>query len=251
MSVADRLHRTITRVEVGPERLRVAITGEGQPLLLIMGLGGNLEMWRPLERELVPLGFQTIAFDAPGTGDSAAPGALLRMPGLADLAAGLLEELGHDRVDVLGVSFGGAVAQELTHRHPGRVASLVLAATNCGLGSWPGDPWSTVLLLSPVGYFLRSRRSRLHRPPSTLGYLSQLYAATGWTSLPWLHRLSLPTLVLAGDDDALVPLANARQLAAAIPGARLEVVRNGDHLFLLNRPVESAKAVADFLTTRL
>ena len=251
MKPTDGLDRTVSQVEVGRERLRVTVTGEGQPVLLIMGLGGNLEMWRPLERELVPLGFQTIAFDAPGTGGSAAPGALRRMPGQADMAAGLLERLGYDHVDVLGVSFGGAVAQELAHRHPSRVAGLVLAATNCGLGSWPGDPWSTVLLLSPLGYFLRAGSSRLQRAPTPAGYLTQLYSATGWSSRPWLHRLTQPTLVLAGDDDPLVPLANARQLASAIPDARLAIVDGGDHLFLLNRPVESAKAVADFLTTRL
>ena len=248
MSLTDRLDRTEMHVRVGRERLRVTITGEGQPLLLVMGLGGNLEMWGPLEQELVPLGFQTIAFDAPGTGGSDPPGALRRMAGLADLTAALLDELGLDRVDVLGVSFGGALAQELAHRHPARVGRLVLAATTCGLGSWPGDPWATALLLSPVGYFARARSSRLQRPPTLAGYWSQIWAATGWTSRPWLDRLHQPTLVLAGDADALVPLANGRQLAAAIPDARLEVIEGGDHLFLLHEAVESAKAVAGFLT---
>jgi pimeloyl-ACP methyl ester carboxylesterase len=127
------------------------------------------------------------------------------------------------------------------------VTRLVLAASTCGLGSWPGDPWATILLLSPVGYFLRARSSRLQRPPSLPGYWSQLYAATGWTSWPWLQRIAQPTLVLAGSDDALVPVANGRQLAAAIADARLEVIEGGDHMFLLTDPVDSAKAVADFL----
>ncbi|MGH9120211.1 MAG: alpha/beta fold hydrolase [Acidimicrobiales bacterium] len=249
MSVIDRPDRTVVHRRVGRERLRVTITGEGQPLLLIMGLGGNLEMWGPLEQELVPLGFQTIAFDAPGTGGSDPPAGLRRMAGLADLTAELLDGLGYDQVDALGVSFGGAVAQELAHRHPTRVGRLVLAATTCGLGSWPGDPWATALLLSPVGSFSRARSSRLQRPPTVVGYWSLIYAATGWTSWPWLHRLTQPTLVLAGDADALVPLANGRQLAAAIPDARLEVIDGGDHLFLLHDAVESAKAVAGFLTT--
>jgi poly(3-hydroxyoctanoate) depolymerase len=247
MSVIDRLDRITTEVVVGRERLRVTVTGEGRPLLLVMGLGGNLEMWGPLEAELVPRGFQTIAFDAPGTGGSEPPHELRRMAGLADLAAGVLDALGRRRVDLLGVSFGGAVAQELALRHPQRVGRLVLAATNCGLGSWPGDPWATALLLSPVGYFFRARSGRLQKLPTLLGYWSQLYAAIGWTSWPWLHHIAQPTLVLAGDDDALVPLANGRQLAAGIPGARLEVISGGDHMFLLHRPVESAKAIADFL----
>ena len=246
---SGRTAGSVSYVRVDGERLKVRVTGEGQPLLLVMGLGGNLEMWTPLERELVPLGFQTISFDAPGTGGSDPPHTWRRMTGLADLAAGVLDAvgMGGESVDVLGVSFGGGIAQELARRHPDRVTRLVLAASTCGLGSWPGDPWATILLLSPVGYFVRARSSRLQRPPSLPGYWSQLYAATGWTSLPWLRRIAQPTLVLAGADDALVPVANGRQLAAAIPDARLEVIEGGDHMFLLTDPVDSAKAVADFL----
>jgi pimeloyl-ACP methyl ester carboxylesterase len=247
MSVMAGLNRVDTQVAVSGDRLRVTITGDGQPLLLIMGLGGNLEMWGPLERELVPVGFRTIAFDAPGTGGSGSPHELRRMDGLADLAANLLDALDEPRVDVLGVSFGGAVAQEFAVRHPKRVSRLVLAATNCGLGSWPGDPWATTLLLSPVGYFFRARSRRVQKLPTLLGYWSQLYAATGWTSWPWLHKVTQPTLVLSADDDALVPLANGRQLAAGIPKARLEVIRGGDHMFLLHRPAQAARIIARFL----
>jgi pimeloyl-ACP methyl ester carboxylesterase len=243
------LDRAVSHVGVGRERLRVRVTGDGEPILLIMGLGGNLDMWTPLERELVPLGFQTIAYDAPGTGGSDPPHEFRRMGGLADLAAGVLDALGRDReaVDVLGVSFGAGVAQELARRRPGRVSRLVLAAASCGLGSLPGDPWAAAWMLSPMAYALRARSSRLQRPPSPLGYWSQLYAAAGWTSLPWLHRIGQPTLVLAGDRDPLVPMANGRQLAAAIPNARLEVVEGGDHMFLMTEPARSARAVAGFL----
>jgi poly(3-hydroxyoctanoate) depolymerase len=80
------------------------------------------------------------------------------------------------------------------------------------------------------------------------GYLGQLYAISGWTSLPWLHRLPQPTLVLAGDDDPIVPLANARILVCRIPHAGLHIVRGG-HLFLLERPAGVAALVADFLTS--
>ena len=84
--------------------------------------------------------------------------------------------------------------------------------------------------------------------PSIWGYIGQLYAISGWTSLPWLSRLSQPTLVLAGDDDPIVPLVNARILARRIPQARLRVVRGGGHLFLLEGPAELASLVAAFLT---
>jgi pimeloyl-ACP methyl ester carboxylesterase len=84
-------------------------------------------------------------------------------------------------------------------------------------------------------------------PPSLVGYAGQVYAITGWSSFPWLHRLRQPTLVLAGDDDPIVPLVNGRILARRIPGARLEVVRGGGHLFLLEEAEAMAELVAEFL----
>jgi alpha/beta hydrolase fold len=82
---------------------------------------------------------------------------------------------------------------------------------------------------------------------STWGYLGQFFAISGWTSLPWLGSLRQPTLVLAGDDDPIVPLVNGRILARCIPNARLHVVRGGGHLFLLEQPARMAAMVADYL----
>ncbi len=79
------------------------------------------------------------------------------------------------------------------------------------------------------------------------GYLAQLYAIAGWTSVPWLRRLRQPTLVLAGDDDPIVPLVNGRILARLIPDARLHVVPGGGHLFLLEDPAAVAARVSEFL----
>jgi len=89
--------------------------------------------------------------------------------------------------------------------------------------------------------------TRLQAPPSALGYAYQLYAVAGWTSLPWLHRLRQPSLVVAGERDPSVPLGNARILAARIPDARLHVVRGGGHLFLLDEPETAAGAIRAFL----
>ena len=89
--------------------------------------------------------------------------------------------------------------------------------------------------------------ARFTRAPSLSGYLAQLYAIAGWTSLPWLGRLRQPTLVLAGDDDPIVPSVNGRMLARLIPDARLHVVPGGGHLFLLERPREMAALVTEFL----
>ena len=252
-------------------RLRVSVRGEGRPLLLIMGIGGNLDMWDPFERALHRHGIQTVTYDSPGTGESADWRWPRRMAGLARLVVRMLDRVGYDEVDVLGVSLGGAVAQQLAHIAPLRVRRLVLAATSPGLGGIPGSPRVMLALASPRRYrspeYLRRvapdlyggrlRRepallaehshARLARPPTTAGYVKQLYAVPWWSSLPWLHRLRQPTLVLAGDDDPIVPLVNGRILARRIPGARLHVVRGGGHLFLLEEGAEVAAVVAGFL----
>jgi poly(3-hydroxyoctanoate) depolymerase len=234
-----------------------------------MGLGGNVEMWEPLIAAMGG-GRQIITYDAPGTGESEMPRRPLRMGRLAGVVTGLLDELGYDRVDVLGVSFGGAVAQQLAVQAPDRVGRLILAATACGLGGVPGNPFALGILLTPFRYYSRSYLrlvapilygggvgdgqlleqqvlARLHRPPSLLGYYLQMAALAGWSSLPFIRRIRQPTLVMAGDDDHIVPLINGRILARLIPEARLHVLHGGGHLFLLDRARESADAIQEFL----
>ncbi len=257
-------------VHVGGLDIKVSVRGTGRPLLLIMGLGGNLEMWEPLERALLPYGFQTITFDAPGTGGSTGWTVPRRMPSIARVAEHVLTALGHGQVDVLGVSLGGAVAQQLTRQSPHRVNRLVLAATMPGLGGLPGSPRVLLRMSSPrryrdPDYFSRvagelyggraregvpvpGSLARFAKPPSWRGYLAQLSSIQGWTSMPWLHTLRHRTLVMAGDDDPIVPLLNGRILAARIPRAHLHVVHGGGHLFLLEDAEESAATIAHFLT---
>jgi poly(3-hydroxyoctanoate) depolymerase len=141
------------RVDVDGLRIRVAVRGDGErPLLLIMGLGGNLEMWAPFERPLRRRGVTTITYDAPGTGGSTPYPFPKRMPGLTATVDYLLRTLGYGRIDVLGVSFGGGIAQQLAHQSPGRVRRLVLAATMPGLGGVPGDPRALLALATPRRY---------------------------------------------------------------------------------------------------
>ena len=259
-------------VEVDGVRLRVRTMGDGPPVLLIMGVGGNVEMWHPFDRELNGRGIHTISFDAPGTGDSGELDRPRRMPWLARMVEHLLDDLGYEQVDVLGTSWGGALAQQLAHEAPRRVRRLVLAATAAGmpgLGGVPGRPGPLLSMLNPRRYrdpdYLASvagplyggqvfglpeghLAARLDKPPSARGYRRQLWAVQGWTGLPWLRTLEQPTLVLTGDDDPLVPVANGRILARLIPHARLMVVRGGGHLFLLQLPAQMAGVIADFVT---
>ncbi len=256
-------------VSVDGLRLRVRVQGQGPPLLLVMGLGGNLEMWEPLADQLRD--FTTISFDAPGAGDSEVPRLPLRMRGLARITAHLLDVLGHPGAEVVGVSLGGAVAQELAYRHPGHVRRLVLAATTCGFGGVPGKLSALALLSTPYRYYSRShlraiagrlyggeiaRRpeilerhaySRIAHAPSLRGYLWQMSAMAGWSSLPYLHRIRQPVLVMTGDDDPIIRVVNGRILARLIPNARLHILRGGGHLFLIDQAQESAELIREFL----
>jgi pimeloyl-ACP methyl ester carboxylesterase len=273
MSEPDRETRT-GRVRVGSLSLRYSIggppgaDGRARPLLLINGLGANIEMWGPLRRALGDR--NTVAFDAPGSGNSSTPLRPLSMRELGRVTTGLLDALGVGDVDVLGYSFGGAIAQEMARADRERVRHLVLAATTCGWGAVPGDPLALVAMLSPVRYyfepatsaytaafgkgkvadFATANSARLHHPPDPIGYVWQLLAALGWSSLSWLGELRVPTLVLAAERDRLVHRSTPRLLARRIPDARLEIVRGAGHFFLLrngNRAV--ARTINTFLDT--
>lgn len=238
-------------------------------MLLVNGLGASLEMWGPLVDRL--RGREVIAFDLPGVGLSGNGRWPMRMPALARVVGELLGHLGYSRVDVLGYSLGGLLAQEIAHRLPDRVRRLVLGATTPGMPSIPPNPLVALMMLTPARYYDRQLAEfivpriaggrtardrsilragldpRLARPPSVRGYMHQLYAVTGWSSHGWLHRLRQPTLVIHGDDDRLVPLANARYLARTIPGARIHIIGGAGHLFLFDDPGSAVDVITEFL----
>jgi len=246
----------------------------GPPLLLINGIGANLEVFDPFIDALEKGGRKTIGtirFDVPGVGGSSPTFFPLRFRGLARLIAQLLDAVGHQEVDVLGISWGGGLAQQFAHQYPQRCRRLVLVATSTGAISVPGRLSVLAKLLSPRRYLqpsylatiaptlyggiFRQRpdlaRAYAHqvRAPHGLGYYLQLLAGVGWTSLPWLHRLRQPTLILAGNDDPIVPAVNARVMARLIPHARLHIV-NGGHLLLLTEREQVAPLVYRFLRER-
>ncbi|MDH4145964.1 MAG: alpha/beta fold hydrolase [Acidimicrobiia bacterium] len=241
----------------------------GVPLLLIPGIGAPLDLFEPF---CTALGARaTISFDPPGVGESSTPALPRTMAQLADLVAALVDRLGHDTVDVLGLSWGGALAQEFTLRHPRRVNRLVLVATMHGWTSLPGDPLAMSILATPLRYYsasyLRAVAPLLygggirHEPglldrqaylrqrhaPSLTGYTWQLAAVTGWSSRFRLGRIASRTLVLAGDDDPIINVANAHTMARLIPDTELVVLERGGHLFLLVRAEETAAIVDRFL----
>ena len=251
-------------------RVHVKVTGEGYPpLLLITGLGGSTDQWAAFAQQ-----FQhrcVIRFDVPGMGRSSAPLEPITVSRVAELAVAVLDGLGVDCAAVVGYSYGGAVAQQLAFAYPDRVCRLVLAATNCGIGAVPGSYAAMVSLSTPLRYYsptyfdrnaaalyggmtgrdLSMRRRMMaerHRhPPSAYGYSMQLLGTVGWSSLPFLSRIPHDTLVISGDDDPLIPVANAETLARRIPRARLEIVKRSGHLFLWDEAKRLAVRVTRFL----
>ena len=234
------------------------------PLLLLNGIGASTALLEPLlERPELD---RVIAFDLPGIGASDPPSRMRRMRQFAALVAELLDALDIPRAHVLGVSWGGALAQQFAFQYPNRCARLVLAATSPG--ALPPSPRVMLRMSTPrrytdarffervagsiyggdLRYDARAVAAVAQRmvAPTLRGYASQLYALAGWSSLLWLHRLRQPTLVMAGRDDPLVPLLNARILARRIPDARLEIFDCG-HLFMLSRIQGVVRSLARFL----
>jgi poly(3-hydroxyoctanoate) depolymerase len=246
---------------------RAQVRGQGPPLLLIGGLWGQVRLWD----DLLPLlpGFRTIAFDPPGIGDTDMPRRPYTIRRLAAFATGILDRLGVPRAHVLGVSLGGAVAQQLAKSFPDRVDRLVLVSTSPGALGVPGRPDALARFLRPTAYAsstalehdagrmfggrLREHPELVHRfhlrPPAHLkAYAFRLAGAAGWTSLPWLHRLTTPTLVVHGSADPIVPPINARLLTRLIPAARLHLVAGAGHLLLLDSPTQVLPVITRFLT---
>src|SRR5215467_10945998 len=255
--------------DVAGQLLRVGVRrGDAArpPLLLFNGIGASIELLEPFLDALDGPG--AITFDVPGVGGSPAPTLPYRPSTLAQLSARLLDQLGHEQVDVLGVSWGGALAQQFAFQHGKRCRRLVLAATSPGHLMVPGRLTVLLKMATPRRYKdpdymqriagdiyggalrgspeLVRRHLRHVRWSSDYGYYLQLIAGLGWTSLPWLRFLPQPTLVLAGTDDPIVPLANGRILARLIPDARLATIYDG-HLFLVTSAGESATMIAKFL----
>ncbi len=238
------------------------------PLLLCNGIGISLEALDPFVAELDPER-GVVRFDVPGVGGSALPPFPYTLAALSSWVTALMARLGHRRFDVLGISWGGGLAQQLAAQSPRRVRRVVLVSTGTGWMMVPGSPEVLKIMSTPrrhrdPGYAMKvagtiyggSMRTAPERGAALLhaatrsgpkrGYYYQLLAMTGWTSLPFLGLVRQPTLVLGGDDDPIIPVANPRLQARLIPRARLHVYRGG-HLGLMTEAHELAPLIDAFL----
>ena len=260
-------------VRVLGHEVRVAVrpgTAPGPPLVLCNGIGASLDLLQPFVDELDPR-IEVVRFDVPGVGGSAAPKVPYNFALLACLVGRLLDELGYDQFDALGISWGGGLAQQLAFQHPRRCRRLVLVSTGTGMLMVPGGFSVLSKMLTPRRYrdpaYARSIApmlygGRMRRRPDEVrhvlyeqerlgpgvGYFLQLLAGVGWTSLPALPFIRQRTLILAGNDDPIIPLVNARIMRALLPHASLHVFDDG-HLGLLTSADELGPLVSRFLTS--
>jgi pimeloyl-ACP methyl ester carboxylesterase len=255
----------------GRTRLYWETTGRGAPVLLVMGLGlSGGAWWRTvpsLSRRL-----RVITFDNRGVGRSRAFSYTYTTEAMADDAVAVIDSLGLERVHVYGISLGGMVAQQLALRHPNRVRSLVLGATNAG-GPRAVRPDEEVVTFFrrrlrmrtdeaarasvPFNYGPRCRSEhfdrieediahRLAHPFNERAYRAQMFAAALHNCYGHLPRIEVPTLVVHGRHDRVIPVANAHLIAERIPGADLRILEESGHLYPTEEP-EVDDAIGAFL----
>ena len=259
-----------TAVTADGTQLHYERTGAGAPVLLVMGLGMNATGWWrtiPVLAERLTV----VAFDNRGAGRSAVPDGPYSTELLADDAMAVLDAAGIDRAHVYGISLGGMVAQQIALRHPDRVDRLVLGATTAGgedhvaadedvlrlvgaRGTLTAEQavWGSV----PINYAQRTRANdgqriaedvaqRLRFPITGPGYGAQLAAAMNHATDP--AAIAVPTLVVHGEEDVLIPPENGRRLAERIPGAKLSLWPETAHLYPTDEPAADL-AILDFLS---
>ncbi|MBA3745279.1 alpha/beta fold hydrolase [Sporichthya sp.] len=238
------------------------------PLLLCSGIGSSSSLFDALIEHLDPAR-PLIAVNPPGLGASPAPKAPYVMHTLARSLRLTMDQLGYDRADILGISWGGVLAQQFAFQNPRRCRRVVLVATSTGWLGFPPRLRTLVRMATPrrhrdpayarqIAGDLYGGSARadpggvvdlLHSAPSATpvrSYLYQLGAGTGWTSVPALRMVRQPCLVLAGDDDPIIRTTNARVMARLLPNARLHLYPGG-HLALLSHAAELAPVFERFL----
>ena len=236
------------------------------PLLIFNGVGQSIEVLEPLIEALD--GVEVIVYDVPGTGLSDTPVLPWRYRKHAELAASLLDHLGYKQVICLGISWGGPLAQQFSKQYPELSLKMILAVSPPGNLMVPGNP-AVYYKMAHVKRFtdkayMRSIAGDIYggsirqddspvdahmarlRAPSRRGYLYQGLTMLGWTSLGWLRRVKQPTLIIQGEDDPMVPVANARLMACLIPDSQLEFVDCG-HMLILTRVPRLSRLVTDFM----
>src|SRR5271157_474019 len=261
------------KVEVNGFDLYYETYGEGFPLVLIMGLGANLDWWTPEFLDPLSKKFQVIEFDNRGTGRSGDPGEVYTLQTLAGDVIGLMDVLEIQKAHILGISMGGMIAQEVVLNYPERVEKLVLCSTNVG-GRESVQPSREILALLMTDRssqteedIARATISLLFTPefieehPETIetfvqqilkapiapdSFSRQFKAIMQFTTAKRLKSVNTPTLVVHGKQDILIPPENGEILAKLIPGAKLTLIDDYAHAAFANQTEQVYATIIDF-----
>jgi 3-oxoadipate enol-lactonase len=243
--------------------------GQGEPILLIMGLGYASVMWYRT-RPILATRYRTLAFDNRGVGRSDMPPGPYLIPLMASDAAAVLDAANEESAHVFGISMGGMIAQEFALEYPHRVRSLILGCTAAGgPTAVHAEPEATQMLMTrdkmspeqaaeaavPFIYDSDTPRSLIdqdlavRRPwfPHPEAYVAQLQGILRWEAYTRLPAIRVPTLIIHGESDRLVPPANARIIAERIPGAELITIPHASHLFFTDQPAAVHDHIVRFL----
>ena len=265
-------------VQANGQQLYYEVHGDGPPLLLVMGIGYDSSLWTLAQVPALSTQFQVVLVDNRDAGRSSKATHPYRISDMADDLAGLLDALGIARSHLLGLSMGGMIAQEFALRHPDRLDRLVLSGTGAAPARAAVDPiriWSWVKANDATGEvfggqqfvslfstsFLRNHQAVRDTaeliasnpyPMSPEAYQRQADAYGQFDALDRLGAIAAPTLVVVGEQDLVTPPWIAKEVAAAIPGARFELIRGdgSSHVVPIERPDDFNGLVSDFLTKR-
>ena len=243
--------------------------GSGPPVLLIMGLTFTHDMWFRIVPGLAA-GCRVVLFDNRGVGRSDVPRGPYTIRQMARDAGAVLDAGGVPCAHVIGASMGGMIAQEFALCFPSRVRSLVLACTSHGglLARWPrflpprqiawghDERRERELAFAPFLYSPSTPQDRIDEdiavqcrsPWSYKGFLAQLSGILMWSSYLRLPAIRVPTLVVHGEQDLLVPPQNGKIVAARIPGAQFRLVPNAGHILTTDQPELCQELLTEFLT---
>jgi 3-oxoadipate enol-lactonase len=248
------------------------IHGKGEPLVLIAGYGSNSKSWF-CQTPILSREYRVIIFDNRGAGRSDKPDYPYTMEMMADDVAGLLNAIGVKNAHILGISMGGAIAQEFAIRYPEKTLSLILGCTSCGgTHSKATDPTVRATLLSmgqltpeesakvllPIVYteeFIVSHKDiiaeqmkeRFEYPTPAHGYANQAQAVMGHDTYDRLPQIKAPTLVIAGSADKLGHVENAEMMSSRIPNAELVILEKMGHGFCVEAAEKTNSIILDFL----
>ncbi len=266
-------------VKVNDINMYYEIHGDGFPLVLIMGLGGNADWWK-IDPDLWELwilkfskNFKTIIFDNRGAGRTDKPDIEYSIKMFADDTVGLMDALNIEKSHVLGMSMGGTIAQELVLNYPERVEKLVLGCTHCGGGRQiipspevmenlakipevtPEEGAKLMISLTFTEDFIKNNPDVIERyhqyilkdPMPEFSLQRQLFAVMRFNAGRRLKKVNTPTLIVHGKKDVLVPVKNAEILAKLIPGSKTFLLDNAGHSYYYPNPERVREGILEFL----